>query len=48
MEPILVIWKDVWLESLDGPQMGDLEGWSVGIFDWTPSGGSGREFVWEF
>ena len=22
--------------------------WSVGIFDWTPDGGSGREFGWKF
>ena len=48
MDPNWVIWKDVWLEILDGPQMGDLEGCLVGFFDWTSAGGPGREFGWKF
>ena len=32
MEPSWVIWKDVWLESFDGPWLGNLEGWLNGIF----------------
>ena len=30
MDPIWVIWKGVWLESIDGPRLGDLEEWLVG------------------
>ena len=28
-----MIWKDFWLENLNGPQMGDLEGFLVGKWD---------------
>ena len=42
------MWKNVWLESSDGPWLGNLGGWLVGIFDMTPAGGSGRNFGWKF
>ena len=44
MDPRWVMCKDVWLENIDEPRMGDMEGLLVGNFDWTPAGGSGREF----
>ena len=27
-----VMWEDFWLESIDGPRLGDMEGCLVGIF----------------
>ena len=29
MYPSWVMWNDIWLESIDGPQLGDLEVWLV-------------------
>ena len=34
MDPSWVIWKDVWLEILDRPWLGDMEGCLVGNFEW--------------
>ena len=39
-----MIWKDSWSEIFDGTWLGNLEGWLVEIFGWTPAGGSGRNF----
>ena len=33
MDPSWVIWKDFWLEILNGPRMGDFEGVLVGNGD---------------
>ena len=32
MNPIWVMWKGVWVEGLDGPRSGDIEGCLVGNF----------------
>ena len=32
IDPSWVIWKNVWLKSIDGPWLGDLEGWLVRYF----------------
>ena len=32
VDPSWVMWKDFWLEILDGPRLRYLEGWLVGIF----------------
>ena len=33
MDPRLVMWKDVWSEGFDGPQMCNLDEWLVGYLE---------------